>query len=797
MTTANKPAVRAFATAMAAVLGIQVASTAMADITPTAVWDCAIAGQELDTVQEGLSISKGNNNSFSNGKLVLAASDNSGASIDLSTLGLAKVSVLVKYSNFATFANKPFMPVFMSVVDSANHEVGAYAKANNASDLYFYWQQNDPASTDMATKTDGGSLPIGPASGYCLFSYNKTTGVRICLGSSPASLTQYEQNTFNFSGPTISKVGIGGAPTFQYNDGWPNLVIEKVAIFVGEYYGASDVADYEFPSEIGMYYSDVSVSTINTDFGEKTEIDVRVADGVTITGDTTFNATKVNFHCEGSFSIAPPANNEADFDFSDVSGRPVVVYSELPTVDGSKFTSNVVPSFVTDATQWTGVIYISSAAVANFTVNTFGNESSVVRLGDITGWLKTSDNVPFTNSVPVELAGTLYLNNGNSANDTYPNRCTVFKKLSGSGTISAGSSAPKVVVVIQDASEFTGNIGLNNKIIVFGDEMPSYTDNNTFEGMTGSIWVMEGASVTAQPASGTWWAVGGIKVAGELRAANLAKFGGGTYITTADTGVFTLTSTGNGDETETDTDYARIAGTGSLKYEGTGWRALSTNNFPTGLTLVNEQAGDLLLSRALEYTVGSLSGTKNIQGNYGSGENSRSLRVLQAKDTEWSGVITYDYYKRFGGLTVAPGASAAGTLTLSGTQTQSAALTVESGAKVNLSGTWVGATTVAGTLGGTGAITGDLALSDGATLKVDDLSDPLAVSGNFSATAGTVAVELPAGTEAGAKFLQVAGEKTTGATFTVSVGGARSNLKVAKTSGGLKVIHSGLRVVLR
>ena len=81
----------------------------------------------------------------------------------------------------------------------------------------------------------------------------------------------------------------------------------------------------------------------------------------------------------------------------------------------------------------------------------------------------------------------------------------------------------------------------------------------------------------------------------------------------------------------------------------------------------------------------------------------------------------YDYYDRFKGFIVAPGVSGAGTLTRSGTQPQSRVLTVEAGAKVNLTGTWVGPVTVAGTLGGTGTITGDLTLSDGAELVVDDM----------------------------------------------------------------------------
>jgi len=417
----------------------------------------------------------------------------------------------------------------------------------------------------------------------------------------------------------------------------------------------------------------------------------------------------------------------------------------LPTVTGDTFTETTIPTWVTDPEKFQGTIWLKNIAVTGFTVNPYGNESSKVKLTNISGWLNApNDNSAFTNTVPVELDGTLTINNGYSANDSCPNRCTVFKKLSGSGAIYTDTAANKVVIVIQDASEFTGNIGMDGKLIVFGDTMPSYAANNKFEGMTGSIWVMEGASVTANPASGNWWAVGGIKAYGEFRTPSLDKIGGGTYITTYDSGKVTLTSTGNGEENETDASYARISGTGTLKYEGTGWRALSTNNFPTAMTVENEQAGDLLLSRAVTYTIGSLSGSKNFQGNYGSGD--RYLRVLQSKDTEWSGIVIADteYGNRFKGLIVAPGVSTSGTLTLSGTQPQSRPLTVEAGAKVNLTGTWVGATTVAGTIGGTGAIIGDLTLSDGATLNIPDLTSTLVVTGNLTATTGTINVRLPA-----------------------------------------------------
>ena len=794
MTTVNKPAVKAMATAFAAALCAQLAYA----VTPTAVWDCAVSGQELNTTQGGLAIQAGYNNSFSNGKIVLAGQDNTGSSIILPS-DVSSVSILVKYSNFSSFSSKDinYSPVFASAIDSADHEIGLFA-TNNAPAFLFYWytkpENNGSLAWNNRNPADSAIALPSSASGYFLFSYSASSGVRLYIGDNPSSLVGAEKSNYHFSDKTISSISFGGAKTWTYNDGWPNLVIEKVALFTGAYLTASDVADYEFPSEVGMFRSDVTVTEINAAFGSESEITVRLADGVTVTGDTNFNASTVHFICDGSFNMTPPANNEATFDFSGVTGHPVLIYSALPSVSGSKFTSNVIPTFVTDSTQWRGTISLNGIAVTDFTSNPYGNESSVVRLNNVSGYFNAPSNAAFTNTVPVEIVGTLTINNGASANDGNPNRCTVFKKLSGSGTISTDTTANKVVVVIQDASEFTGNIGLNGKLIVFGDAMPSYIDNNKFDNMTGSIWVMEGASVTTQPASGIWWAVGGIKLAGELRASGLDKFGGGTYITTSDTGIFTLTSTGNGVETETDTSYARISGTGALKYEGAGWRALSATDFPTNMTLINEQAGDLLLSRAQTYTIGSLAGSKKIQGNYGSGN--RYLRVLQAKDTEWSGLINPDGSSRFKGLIVAPGVSTNGTLTLSGTQTQSAALTVEAGAKVNLTGTWVGATMVSGTLSGTGTVNGALTLADGSTL-IANTADPLTLSSLSLPSTGTVTISL-ADSDIGKDFIISSSSiDTTGKKFAFTVNGEPTTLTVIKTAGGLKAVLPGMKIIFR
>ena len=789
MTTVNKPAVKAMATALAAALCAQLAYA----VTPTAVWSKNL-GQSYTIDGKTYAITPRNGTLNQDGTITVSSTwGHKAPYIDMDGQGVGTISILVKYSGLDITqiydADASSIGVaFASIIDSDTNVVGScIQKGNNTVRAYYC-----AASASQAQPMAIGSMTAVEGAGYLLFSYKDSEGSRTYMGTSVANLTGGQDTAGHWSGRTLKKIVLGGDESGKAFNG-AGFKIEGVALFVNEYYTASDVASYEFPAKI--YSSDVNVSTINTDFPDASEIDVYLDDGVTVTGDTTFTATKVNFHCDGSFNMTPPPSNEATFDFSGVTGRPVLIYSAPLSVSGSKFTSNVIPTFVTDSTKWRGVIYISSGTFTDFTSNEYGNESSVVRLGNVSGWLSAPGNYAFTNTVPVELVGTLTINNGNSANDSNPNKCTVFKKLSGSGTISTDTTANKVVVVIQDASEFTGNIALNGKLIVFGDAMPSYIDNNKFDNMTGSIWVMEGASVTTQPASGIWWAVGGIKLAGELRASGLDKFGGGTYITTSDTGVFTLTSTGNpSDASETDTSYARITGTGALKYEGTGWRALSTTYFPTNMTLINEQAGDILLSRPQTYTIGSLAGSKNFQGNYGSGD--RYLRVLQAKDTEWSGKIVYDYYERFKGLIVAPGVSTNGTLTLSGTQTQSRTLTVESGAKVNITGTWVGPTTVSGTLSGTGTVNGALTLADGSTL-IANTADPLTVSSLSLPATGTVTISL-ADSDIGKDFISSSSSiDTTGKKFAFTVNGEPTNLTVIKTAGGLKAVLPGMKIIFR
>jgi hypothetical protein len=204
------------------------------------------------------------------------------------------------------------------------------------------------------------------------------------------------------------------------------------------------------------------------------------------------------------------------------------------------------------------------------------------------------------------------------------------------------------------------------------------------------------------------------------------------------------------------------------------------------MTVENNLADNGLIHRVpnTELTIGSLAGNGRMRSDWGNGD--RNLRICQSKDTTYSGLFDSGI-DRIGTVYVDSG-DTAGTLTLSRTQTASNDLVIESGAKVNLTGTWVGAVTVAGTLGGTGTVSGDLTLSDRATLKVNDRSNTLSV--NNLTVSGTVSVYLPATAVPGDTFLSTSAMPAfSNAAFNIYVGETLdASLRVIATPNGLKIV---------
>ncbi|MBO7683776.1 MAG: hypothetical protein J6T51_03520 [Kiritimatiellae bacterium] len=471
-----------------------------------------------------------------------------------------------------------------------------------------------------------------------------------------------------------------------------------------------------------------------------------------------------------------------------VSGSGTVVFTgRLPSpVDGENETKWWKNANWTGAVQIKGIgnlVGISSASGTYIDFNQYGHADSIVELNNVTGWL----NPNYTCTPKFKVTGTLSLNNG------YSGAVNAFKvgTLLGTGTISGSGSAPTAVFnATGDSSGFSGCVQLDSsKCVVFGSTVPN-------ELTAGTIYINEGAVVTMQQSSGYWQASGGIKVDGELCAPNLDKFGGGTTITTSDTGVFTLIN--SNDTQDHDVNYARITGTGTLRYADVSgkWRTLSTVNFPTNMVCENNlSAGLILQGSGAVHTIGSLAGSGQIRSDWGGSENvgDRDLRILQAKDTTYSGVFASSN-DRVRDVYVAPGETA-GTLTLSGTQTANNGLTIESGAAVNLTGTWIGATTVAGTIGGSGTVAGDLTINDRG--KINAANGAVTVNGILTVSDNArVEVHFNSAPARGAAIMSVVDTDSmnisSSATFEVYVDGMRrNNLKVKNDGKTLRIGFPG------
>ena len=800
MTTASKQAVKAFITAIAAVLCTQMSSAVgMADPEPIVVWDGAKASYNFSTLTKKI-----DNNTYTlnlnemnsvaaDGSYVQIGSDNAKAAITITAVNDdasitnafgtdGTVTVIMKYTDLPVSAGSN--RALISLLDSQKYQSEDNSAKIGVCDFtgtgYFIWQgkyYTSFAGANFAATEQTAALTYSSTAGTAF--YLDGIGISTNTGLKAAGYT------------TPCGIALGGVDTDGSSQffAMTGMKIKAVAIFTSTL-TAEQIANYKFPSEAPISVS--LVSEINDIFGSDEEIDVILADGAIITGDTTFNASTVRFHCNGSFELIPPEGNTAVLDFSDVTGGPVLKYTGFfPTVSGTTFTSNSIPSSVSDASSWKGTVWVRGAKMTGLNPDTYGNGSSTLRLSGCQGYFA---NGTVNCNVAIELENDdysygIYVDDGFSRANNTPNNRVVINTLKGAGAVWTGNKADNVLINVRDWSEFTGPLQFVNKILVLGEDIPAIDDFN----VAGSIYICAGATLTA---TSQLRADGGIYVNGELSTPNVGTtyIRDGTIIHVPNTGVLTLTNSGNIDDTTA--NYACIQGTGTLKLvsQGNFYRCVSTVNFPTNMIVQTELEGGFLLKNSgAEYTIGSLAGSGYVRSDFNQGN--RNLRILQAKDTTYSGVFDANI-DRVGTVTVAPGVSTAGTLTLSGTQTASNALVIESGAKVNLTGMWVGATTVAGTFGGTGTLTGDLTLSNGATIKVDDISDPLDVSGSLTAT-GDITIELPEGAGKGMIFTTGSKPDISGATFTTKVGGVERKLKVTATANGLKVGAQSLLIRIR
>ena len=238
---------------------------------------------------------------------------------------------------------------------------------------------------------------------------------------------------------------------------------------------------------------------------------------------------------------------------------------------------------------------------------------------------------------------------------------------------------------------------------------------------------------------------------------------GGSGAAVAVQGTLTFTSSAN--VNEADMNLSGITGTGTLCYSGSGWRTLPNSaglRFASTLALKNEQADGLILTDGSAVSaVGTLSGSKAFRADWGT-ETTRSLKIVQAKDSEYTGeLVKANNPDRLAKVVVtgADGASAK-TLTLAGATTTTRPLEVDAAGVVNLTGSYAGPVSVSGVFGGSGTLADTLTFADGAVL--DASNGMLTVSGAVSA-AGALTVLLPEGfaaTTEGSKVLAASAAPT-------------------------------------
>ena len=231
----------------------------------SAVWE---SGQFEDgaSLHGGYSISLNGNTVNSDGNIVIGDSSGAGATIaitDVVTGGASAMTVLYKYKTVgASGGTKFFVSTYLrNSAGTAGEDIGAICWSDTDYRWVFAAQLSDGTWKNWRSSNWGTGSVQGNAlstdGGYVAFSFQTADKARAYTGSSLNSLagfykdgTTYSSTTYN---GTMSHIGIGGptglATGTDYYGQWPGIVIEKVAIFIGNAFTDTQLSEYKWPSE--------------------------------------------------------------------------------------------------------------------------------------------------------------------------------------------------------------------------------------------------------------------------------------------------------------------------------------------------------------------------------------------------------------------------------------------------------------------------------------------------------------------------------------------------------------------
>ncbi len=371
--------------------------------------------------------------------------------IGLSGANPTAVSMLVKFSGLSIPESDATGVCLAAMRDSSGNEVGAVVKASSTS-LKAYYMASGATTTTEGDVTGGENVVT--QSGYMLFSYSTTGGVKIYVGSDVASLAGGAMGSYKYSNNTIERFSIGGDPAGKvYTPS--GMIIEEVALFVGSALANTDVADYAFP---------------------------------TLDGETTaLTMTELNT------KIAADSN---------------VFFTASPVVTLDVEPSDATKTYLQSA-AWNGTVLIKDADKNNIVPTAYGNPNSTLKLSGVKGYFaKAKYDVASTPAIELEDSETegrvygFWNYDGYSFNSYSGYPYVHTPELKGSGSLVADkSSGLKTLIVVDKWSAFTGKLQLApSGIVCFGTGLPEQTDASSAALTAGTIKL----NGTVPASIGTW-----------------------------------------------------------------------------------------------------------------------------------------------------------------------------------------------------------------------------------------------------------------------------------------------------
>ena len=439
---------------------------AMATPTATAVWRSNL-GQSYTIGGNTYAVTPRDGTLNQDGTITVSSTWGDKAPyIDLEGANVGIVSVLVKYSGLDISqiydADGDSIGVaFASILDSDNNVVGSCVQkvngvANNTVRAY-----HCGASAASATPRDIGSMTAVEGSGYLLFAFKDSQGSRSYMGTSIDNLTGGEDTAGHWTGRNLKKLVLGGDESGKAFNG-AGFKIEEVAIFVGSYLTASDVADYVFPTVT----ADAAVTTMSA-------LNAKVA--------------------------------SLDNEFLYFSNAAVVTLDEEP--------SEATKAFLQGA-NWNGTVFIKDQNIVNLNPTIYGNPNSTLKLSGVSGhWGAAVYEKTATPAIELEDSETegreygYFASNGYSFYSQGAYYYVHTPELKGSGTYKANTTGNGALFVADKFDNFTGKLNLEGKTVWLGTGAPTKTVDtwNNLVNFPGTVRLQ--CNVTDFPDT-TGWTVG-------------------------------------------------------------------------------------------------------------------------------------------------------------------------------------------------------------------------------------------------------------------------------------------------